>query len=1139
MTLPVDALGYEYEEGLVPQILEDLADDSGEVAPPQLQLVGTALIESLPDDRKIVTKADYDELGGAKGVLRSYLERLLERLSSEDRRPARVIIESLVRADQTRDVRTQKSLRNELKLLNVPTKNFEEILRSLRENHVLRLVETDDGMAYELVHDYLALQVELDPETTARKAAQELLNRRVRDYEQYGSLLTREEYEVINAQRDRLRLDPKAEELVTRTRNMILRQRRIAAILITSTVLGILGVLALIALVLYRDNENRQDRIEAQIISEATIAAERDVAWTTESRMLSDLSQQQLQEDTVASLNLAIQALTPRERPYVPEAEYALSRAVQSANEWVYMPSESNVLGTTWNADETKVLTWSTDGTARIFDSVTGEELLVMRGTQASTDVAWSPDEAYVLMGQRDGTIRIFEAETGEVVWSETLEELQTGALTNFGVTWNPGGTNFAVWSDEGRLTTLWSFTGNNVSPINLAIVGVQPVWSPDGSQLVTIGEYVPIPESDLLDFNRSIFNLWSVESGELIQGSVNYHAGTIGGFQWSQDGNVLLTWSDDQTVSLWDVNEGEVQKSLVAGDDVQFAAWSPDEHYIAVVTKFNGSVLVWDLESEIEDPLWSQSASRVDGVKWSQDNTRFITYGLTDGFIIWDAATGDRVVRFDRFDNTFVMRDAIWSPNEHYVLTYTREESFARIWNATTGKQIIRLFGHGAEITSAVWSSDETEILTSGVDGAARIWSLFEDGVLVGYGEMERLSFDPLIPDEIQSEVSTQTLTAVWNEDETLIATGNSDATVRIWDAQTYEEIQVLQGHRIGFFDKPDATGTITNLEVIAKVDNIAWSPDQTRIASSSDQGLAIIWDVETGEINAVLEHPNFVPVVSVTWNSDGTKILTSSDDGAARVWDANTGEQLLLLQQINPEARIGIGSAIWNKDETQILTASDNGLVTVWDANTGDVILEAGEIGVPTFGARWNQDETLILAWGEDNLAHVIDVETGEDVVALVGHSDWVITASWSPDESRILTTSRDGTARIWDAKTGDLQLILTGHTDNVTEGIWNHDGTRVMTRSVDGTVRVWDTIYSEGFAELLQLINGHSARVNSVMWNNDETQILTASNDGTARIWRSWRNIDDLITYASQFVTRPLSPEQRDAFFLPPAE
>ncbi|MCI0690859.1 hypothetical protein L0337_02510, partial [candidate division KSB1 bacterium] len=49
MTLPVEAMDYEYEEGLVPQILGDLVDDSGEIAPPQLQLVGTALIESLPE----------------------------------------------------------------------------------------------------------------------------------------------------------------------------------------------------------------------------------------------------------------------------------------------------------------------------------------------------------------------------------------------------------------------------------------------------------------------------------------------------------------------------------------------------------------------------------------------------------------------------------------------------------------------------------------------------------------------------------------------------------------------------------------------------------------------------------------------------------------------------------------------------------------------------------------------------------------------------------------------------------------------------------------------------------------------------------------------------------------------------------
>lgn len=1121
MTLPVEALGYEYEEGLVRQILEDLADDSGEVAPPQLQLVGTALIESLPDERKMVTKADYDELGGAKGVLRSYLERLLERLPTEDRRPARVIIESLVRADQTRDVRTQKSLRNELKLLKVPTKNFEEILRSLRENHVLRLVETDEGMAYELVHDYLALQVELDPETTARKAAQELLNRRVRDYEQYGSLLTREEYEVINAQRERLRLEPKAEELITRTRNMIQRQRRIAAILVISTVLGILGVLALIALVLYRDNENRQDRIEAQIRSEATIAAERDVAWTTESRMLSDLSQQQLQQDTVASLNLAIQALTPRERPYVPEAEYALTRAVQSANERAYMPSDASVARALWSADETKVLTWSSDGTSRIFASATGEELVVMRGEEGFVSAAWSPDEAYVLMGQKDGTVRIFDAETGEIIWLETLQDFQTGFASSFGVSWNPSGDYFAIWSAESRLTGLWHFVDGEVEPINLALQGIRPIWSPDIQQFMTFG-------------NTTLY-IWDQSTGELfIQLSNNSE---IDGAQWNSNGTVILGWLDGETLIIWDTVTGTVQDSVgEVGDDIMFAAFSPDDSQVAF-SGFLGTIGLWDLSSDTNELLWTANTGGADSVVWLNDGTGFLTVG-TDALHIWDALTGDPIVSFDGYARTDKVETASLSPSGNYLLTDSVSERFARIWNAHTGEVIVRLYGHNSEINSVRWSSDETEILTSGVDGAARIWSLFNDGVVVGYGEIYRMTYVPIVPDEIQHDVVAQVLIARWNEDESLIATGHSDATVRIWDAQTFEEIHILQGHYIERIPVATPDNEVEQVDVVADVYRIVWSPDQTRLASASNRGRAIIWDVETGEQIAVLEHPDFAPIWSISWSADGERLLTSSDDGAARIWDAETGEELLLLQQ-NTGDRIGLGSAIWNSDETRILTAGDNGYVHVWNAETGEVLLEVEFGGVPAFGASWNRDETLILAWGEDNQAHVLDARTGEEKLALVGHGDWVITASWSPDESRILTTSLDLTGRIWDAKTGELQLILAGHTDNVTEGIWNQDGSRVMTRSVDGTVRVWDTIYSEDFAEMLQLINGHSERVNSIMWNSDETRILTASGDGTARVWQSWRNIDELIAYAQQFVTRPLSPEQRDVFFLPPVE
>ena len=66
-------------------------------------------------------------------------------------------------------------------------------LKILVDSRLLRadIVEVAGGdtVAYELAHDYLAERIELDPESQARKAAQELLNQEVRAYQQYGTLL--------------------------------------------------------------------------------------------------------------------------------------------------------------------------------------------------------------------------------------------------------------------------------------------------------------------------------------------------------------------------------------------------------------------------------------------------------------------------------------------------------------------------------------------------------------------------------------------------------------------------------------------------------------------------------------------------------------------------------------------------------------------------------------------------------------------------------------------------------------------------------------------------------------------------------------------------------------------------------------
>lgn len=63
--------------------------------------------------------------------------------------------------------------------------------------------------------------------------------------------------------------------------------------------------------------------------------------------------------------------------------------------------------------------------------------------------------------------------------------------------------------------------------------------------------------------------------------------------------------------------------------------------------------------------------------------------------------------------------------------------------------------------------------------------------------------------------------------------------------------------------------------------------------IATTSNDGTALIWDTKNGQVLATLQR-HTETVNSASFSSDGSSIITASDDQTARLWDATSGQAL-----------------------------------------------------------------------------------------------------------------------------------------------------------------------------------------------------------------------------------------------------
>ena len=222
---PLRRHAISFEDGLLDQILGELG--ATEIAPPQLQLVCTALFAALPPGEKRFTLALYQREGRAPGILRDHLQRVLSRdLQQEQRAAAQRLLESLITSEQQRVIRTHQALVAELTLRGVTPHTLDVILNQLIDSRLIKAEETDEGVAYELAHDYLLDEIKLDPKIKARKAAQELLEQELRAFRRYGALLSADRLSIIESFRSDLPITAEADHLLERSREAIRRERR-------------------------------------------------------------------------------------------------------------------------------------------------------------------------------------------------------------------------------------------------------------------------------------------------------------------------------------------------------------------------------------------------------------------------------------------------------------------------------------------------------------------------------------------------------------------------------------------------------------------------------------------------------------------------------------------------------------------------------------------------------------------------------------------------------------------------------------------------------------------------------------------------------------------------------------------------
>jgi formylglycine-generating enzyme required for sulfatase activity/ABC-type cobalamin/Fe3+-siderophores transport system ATPase subunit len=228
ITQPAQAFKLRYEDELLETLLDDL-EQEGDVEPPQLQIVCHKLYENLVDSGEwvegsgrsgLLTLESYKELGGAEGILTSYLNDALAELPDDAARErAWSVLGSMITVGETRvtlttQEMTQQKIAHELGLNE---DEVEEVLAVLRDKRLIRWLDKEG--AFELAHEYMLGKVWewVSEEEAVLKRASDLLRRELSNYQKMGLLMGHDGLKVVSESREALSLSTEELDFVFRS----------------------------------------------------------------------------------------------------------------------------------------------------------------------------------------------------------------------------------------------------------------------------------------------------------------------------------------------------------------------------------------------------------------------------------------------------------------------------------------------------------------------------------------------------------------------------------------------------------------------------------------------------------------------------------------------------------------------------------------------------------------------------------------------------------------------------------------------------------------------------------------------------------------------------------------------------------
>jgi WD40 repeat protein/serine/threonine protein kinase len=613
-------------------------------------------------------------------------------------------------------------------------------------------------------------------------------------------------------------------------------------------------------------------------------------------------------------------------------------------------------------------------------------------------------------------------------------------------------------------------------------------------------------PDGTILASGGRSVRLWDVSTGQLLR-VLPSSEGWIQGLQFDADGKRLFSMTRGGVLEAWNMENSErafsteafVSGSKPSQSTCYSLAYDPNQQQLACTSTYGLKLIHAGSGREIA----SYSGGNFDGVVFSPDGESIFAASIPG---VTELSTGalEPLEYYSAIDENFALGTEVFvDPRSPIAVSDDGR------WLATTnGRQRVTVIDladkrqfalpdEPADIVTQLAFGPDQQLIAVSRDQSVRRWSSTHRFTLFNkFVRAERFRSSGTFTGH-----TSEVLCAAWSTDGKLIASGDADSMIHIWDADTLP--QSMHTRPVG---SPASTPVFSPDGSFLLHARVSPWPKNEGDDDSQGYGRLQLWGLPPSDR---LQQPREIRFQSRLGESDWIADAVLDNDGRTayiagggpwvsgswgEIWavDLTSGQTLYALKG---HADYVTALAI-SPDNTQLASIDRNNTVMLWDTASGQNRLTlscplARDVAFSPGG------ETLAIVTAEGSIS-MRSVADGR-VISEDSQPDSEYTGVTFIAEDRLLLAGTSGVTE-WDIDRGTALRSFANEGGGVRMLALDQDGKRVVTAGSDRTIRLWDM---ETGAELLPL-GRHEGDITGVACSLDGHWLASTGFEGTLQLW-----------------------------------